>query len=237
MKDGGHGFEPDAKNNVLAVADAALDPAASVGRGADSVAAIDESVVVFGAAHQGAAQSGPQFEGLGGGKGPHGFGEVGVKAIKDRFAPARRHAAGHEHDGAPDRVAGLFHVGDPVRHSGSRFAMRAPHRVGVDLFAAMKGRRQGHADVLDALDVSADLDAEGGEDLACDRAGHHARHRFSCRSPAAAANVAETVFGLVGKVRVGGTEGIFQVVIIGGASGRIGDCESDGCTRRDRVFT
>ena len=190
LQDRRHGLEPNPEHDVLAVADAALDAAASVGGGADSVAAIHERVVVLGTAHQRAAQPGAQFQGLRRGKGPHGLGEVGVQAVKDRFAPARRHATGHEHDGAPDRVAGLFHVRDPVRHACCRLGMRAPHGVGVDLVAAVKGRRQGHADVLDALDVGADFDAEGGEDLACDRAGHHARDRFPCRSPAAAADVA-----------------------------------------------
>ena len=234
LKDRCHGLESDAKQDVFAVADAALDAAASVGGGADSVTAIDELVVVLGAAHQRAAQSGAQFEGFRRGEGPHGLGEVGVEAVKDRFAPARRHAAGHEHDGAPDRVAGLFHVRDAVRHAGGRLGMWAPHGVGVDLVTAVKGRRQGHADVLDALDVGADLDAEGGEDLACDRTGHHARDRFPCRSPAAAADIAEPVFGLVREVRMGGTERVFQVIVVGRAGGRVGDREPDGRACGDR---
>ena len=157
-----------------------------------------------------------------------------MEAVKDRFAPARRHATGHEHNGAPDRVAGLFHVRDPVRHAGGRLGMRTPHRVGVDLVAAVKGRRQGHADVLDALDVGADLDAKGGKDLACDRTGHHARDRFPCRSPAATTDVAEPVFGLVREVRMGGAEGVFQVVVVGRARGRVGDGEPERSACGDR---
>ena len=234
LKDRRHGLEPDPKHDVFAVADAALDAAASVGGGAESVAAMDERVVVLGTAHQRAAQSRAQFQGLRRGEGPHGLGEVGVQAIKHRFAPARRHVTGHEHDGAPDRVAGLFHVRNPVRHARSRLGMRAPHWVGVDLVAAVKRRRQGHADVLNAFDVGADLDAKGGKDLTGDRTGHHARDRFPCRSPTATSDVAEPVFGLVREVRVGGAEGVFQVVVVRRACGRVGDGEPEGSACGDR---
>ena len=56
--------------------------------------------------------------------------------------------------------------------------------MGVDLVAAVNDGA-GHADVLDALDVGADLDAEGGEDLAGDRTGHHAQtvSRAEARPP------------------------------------------------------
>ncbi len=47
LEDGRHGLEADAQHDVFAVADAALDAAASVGGGADSVSAIDERVVVL----------------------------------------------------------------------------------------------------------------------------------------------------------------------------------------------
>ncbi len=149
-----------------------------------------------------------------------------MQSIEDGFAPSCRHATGHKHDGTPDRVAGLFDVRNPVRHSGGRLGMRTPYGVCIDLISAVEGGRERHGDVLNALDVSADLDAEGGEDLACDRAGHYARHRFPSRGPAAAANVAESVFDLVREVCVGGSERVFQVVVVCRARGRVGDRKS-----------
>ena len=160
-----------------------------------------------------------------------------MKAVKDRFAPARRHATGHEHNGAPDRVAGLFHVRNPVCHAGGRLGMRAPNRMGVDLVAAVKRRGQGHADVLNPLDVGANLDAEGREDLACDRTGHHPRDRFPCRSSAATSDVAEPVFGFVCEISMRRAERVFQVVVVGRAGSRVGDGESQwrACGHRSVV--
>ena len=231
LKDRGHRFETHPQHNVLAVADAALNSATAVGGRPNAVATVDERVVVLGAAQQRSTEASTQLKGLGGGQGPHGFGEVGVQAVEHRFAPACRHAAGHKDDGASDRVARLFHVLDPVRHAGGRLRMRASHRMGVDLIAAVEGRRQGHADVLDTLYVGADLDAEGGEDLAGDCAGHHARDRFPSRGPPTAADVAEPVFGLVREIRVGGAEGVLQVVVVGRTGCRVGDGEPERCAR------
>jgi len=232
LQDCRHGLEPDPEYDVLAVADAALDPAASVGGGADSVAPVHERVVVLGTAHQRAAQPGAEFKRLGGREGPHGLSEVGVQAVEHRFAPARRHAAGDEHDGASDRVALCLDLSDALLHALGGFRMWAPNRVGVDLLAAVEGGRERHGDVLHALDVGADFDAEGGEDLACDCPGHHARDRFPGRSPAAAADVAEPVLRFVREVRVGGTERVLEVVVVGRSGGRVGDGESEGRARR-----
>ena len=226
-------LEADAQHDVFAVADAALDASTSVGGGSDAVPTVHKFVVVFRSPHEGATQARTQFQRLGGGQGPHRLGKVGVQAIKDRFTPTCGHTSGHQDNGAPDRVAGFLHVGNPIRHSGSRLRMRATDGMGIHFVTAVEGRGQGHADVLHALDVGAHLDPHGGKQLARHGAPGHAGHGFPCRGAAPATNVSKTILRLVGEIGMRGAEGVFEVVVIGRSSGGVGRGETQGCTRGD----
>ncbi len=94
-RDGGGGFESDAEDDGLTIADAALNAAGEIRGGADLAVDDAEGVVVLGAAELAAREAGADFKALRGREAEHGLGEIGVEFVKDRLAePAR--AAAHD---------------------------------------------------------------------------------------------------------------------------------------------
>ena len=72
-----------------------------------------------------------------------------LELVEHRFAPARRHAGGHEFRDAADRVALRAHPLDQFRHPRRGLLVRATHRGRLDLVERDRGR------ILDpSLDVA-----------------------------------------------------------------------------------
>jgi hypothetical protein len=87
--DGGAGLEGDAQLDGPAVADAALDSARSVRRGAQPAARPrDEGVVVLDARHARAGEAAADLEALRGGQGEQVLRELGLELVEHRPADA-----------------------------------------------------------------------------------------------------------------------------------------------------
>ena len=117
--DRGHGLEPDPQDDVLAVADAALDAAAAVGGGADSVASVHEGVVVLRAAHQGAAQARAHSKDLVAGS-DHMALAKSAWSRSNTGSPQPLARPRHEHHGASHGVACLAHLLNALGHAARR---------------------------------------------------------------------------------------------------------------------
>ena len=144
LNEGGGRLEGDAEDEFLAVADAALDAAGTVGLGADFAVLVDKDVVVLGAELLRAAEAAADLEALGGGDGEHGLGEVGFEAIEHGHAEADWQVAHAAFDDAADRVAVVAH-GILMRSIifSAVAGMGAAHRACLDLFESGEaGRRR-----------------------------------------------------------------------------------------------
>ena len=207
VHDGGDGFEGDAEVDGFAVGDAALDAAGAVAGGEDAAVFGADGVVVLEAGEADAIKAGADVEALGGGEAEHGFGEVGLEAVEDGFAPADGDFAGEAVDDAADAVAGGTGFLDAGDHAGGGFGVGAANGVGLDLGEGDVFEVDLGGDVLDLGDAGEDFDAEAlAEDFFGDGTSGNAADGFAGAGAAAALPVAESVFGLVGVVGVGGAE-------------------------------
>jgi len=112
LHEGGDRFEGDTEINRLAVGNASLNAARTIGRGIDPAAFGPERVVVLRAREQNAAEAGAEIEAFGSRQTEHRLGQVRLEAVKDRLAPACRDAAGNPFNDAADRVARLARLFD-----------------------------------------------------------------------------------------------------------------------------
>src|SRR5204863_7298199 len=87
------GFESDAKENVFAIADSALDPAGMVRRGSHFLFADFESVVVLGLAHSRPSETGTDLEAFRCGQTQHRLREIRFHFVEPRFAAPVRTAS------------------------------------------------------------------------------------------------------------------------------------------------
>src|SRR5581483_2847498 len=229
LENGGGGLEGDAEENLLAVADAALDAAGAVGGGADPAFARLERVVVLRALEERAGETAADFEALGGGKRKHGLGEVGLEAVEDRFAQAGRHALHAADDDAADGVALGADGLDALDHLRGGGGMGTAHGRGLDFGERGKTFQNcgGRGDVVDLGDKGANLNGrpERGaglmKDFLCHRAGCDAADGFAGGATPAAPVIAQTVLGLVGEIRVRGAEFFAHLVVGTGLGGGV----------------
>ena len=105
LGDRGGRLERDAEEDVLAVADAALDAAGAIGGCMDRSLLDHEGVVVLASGLAGAGESAADLKSLGRGKTHHRLGEVGLQLVKDGFAESGWNAADDTLDDASDAVA------------------------------------------------------------------------------------------------------------------------------------
>ena len=97
-KDRGGGFEGDPEKNRFAVADSALNAAASVGRSANAARFHKKGVVVFAPSETRPRESAADFKAFGCGQTHHGFGEIGFEFIENGFTESWRNVPDHALD-------------------------------------------------------------------------------------------------------------------------------------------
>ena len=224
-QEGGNGLEGHAEDDVVAVADAALDAAAVVGGGGE---ARQESIVLLRTAKGRTRKTEAVLKTFDGVDGEHGVGKGGVEFVESGRAPARRAAGDEAFDDAAHGVAFAFDLEDELRHALGRRGVGTTHVVAVDLV-------EGEVAVVFVEHNGTYLPRPGGdahpelsqEDL-CKRPAHHTAHGFAGRTTPAAAMVANAVFALVGEIGVGGSEDVAQVVVVRGVVLGVAHEKSDG---------
>ena len=237
--DGRRRLERDAEVDFLAVGNAALDSAGSVGRGADFPVAHFKCVVVLGAAEARSRETASDFKALGGGNAKHGFGEIGFEAVKNRFAQTGGNAADFAANCSADGVAVRSCRFDARFHFFRDFGVRTAHWNAFDFALREKSFARRHCDFGDAFDVAGKFDfgAERGEKFFRDCAGGNASDGFAGGGASAAFRVAEAVFGDVGKIGVRGAELVAQFVVslraVVGVAHEQGDWRSRGLSLID----
>lgn len=226
--DGGGGFKAYFEIQFLAGADTAENSAGVIGAGADFAILIVEEVVVFASAQEGAVESAPHGKAFGGGKGEHGFGEIGLEPVENRIPQAYRQPLHAAEDQAAHGIAFLADFKNTFLHFLGGFRMGAADRIGFDFLQGWKVVHGGHGNVVDTGDIGPDVHAAGGQDFAGNGGGGDSRGGFPGRRTAASLGVTVSVFGLVGKVGVGGPEFLPHLVVGFGLLVAIGDIEADG---------
>ena len=108
-QEGGYGLEGHAEDDVVAVADAALDAAAVVGGGGE---ARQESIVLLRTAQGSTGKAEAVLKTFDGVDGEHGVGKGGVEFVESGRAPARRTTGDEAFDDAAHGVAFAFDVED-----------------------------------------------------------------------------------------------------------------------------
>src|SRR4051812_36868017 len=105
LENGRGRFERHAKDDLLAVADAALRAATAIRHGANAALARLKKIVVFAAAEARTGETAAQFETFRRGQREHRLREIGLESIEHRLAEPRGHAADAALDHAADRIA------------------------------------------------------------------------------------------------------------------------------------
>ena len=158
--------------------------------------------------------------------------QFGVQLAIERRAPAGGQARDLQRHHRPDRRAGLAHAVEirlPVRDDRRRGREQG---VVVDRVEIHRLRRYAVRPELDHSGADADPLAEH---LACHRPRRDPHRRLAGRGPAAAAVVADAVFGLVGVVGMAGPEGAGDLAIVLRPGVLILDLDGDGRAGGDRA--
>src|SRR6478736_2965995 len=147
LEDRGGGFEADAEDDLLAVADAALDATRAVRQRPNGAALVDEDIVVLRALEQGAGEAAANLEALGGRERQHGLGEVGLEPVEHRLAEPGGHAAHAALDDAADGIALGAHL--DLADQAEDLARNRPRRHAADGLAG--GRTPAAAMITEAV--------------------------------------------------------------------------------------
>ena len=203
--DGRRRLESRPNHDVLPVADAALYAAGAVGASPDSARVIVEEIVVFGAGHRDAAETGADLEALAGRQREHRLREVGLQLVEHRLAQTRRHSPRHRFDHAAQGVAVLAGLLDAFDDTNGHVLVGAARDVRFHLGLGDGVGVHLGCELPDLLDVADDFNAVvAGEQLLGDRSRGHSPDGLARARPAAALPVANAVFGVVGVIGVGG---------------------------------
>ena len=152
------GFERNPGGDVLAVADAALDATAVVGRGADaSVVADHERIIVGEAAEASAGETTADLDTLRRRKRHECACENSIELVEDRFAEAGRNVAGDRLDDTAERIAVAAGLLDRCGYPGGGVRVGAAGRIGFNLRKVDGGSVDGGVDVSDLIDPSEHL--------------------------------------------------------------------------------
>ena len=224
-EEGGNGLEGHAENDVVAVADAALDAAAVVGGGGE---ARQEGIVLLRTAQGSTGKAEAVLKTFDGVDGEHGVGKGGVEFVEGGSAPARRTTGDEAFDDAAHGVAFAFDVEDEARHPFGRRGVGTTHVVAVDLVEGELVVVFFEDDVTYLPRPCGDAHPELSQEDLCKRSAHHTAHGFAGRTASATAMVANAVFALVGEIGVGGSEDVAQVVVVGGMVLGVAHEKSDG---------
>ena len=191
-------LERDAEVHRLAVGDAALHAAAAIGARPHAIALHVEGVVVLEPGEIGAGEAGADLEALARRQAQHRAGEVGLEAVEDRLAPARRTAARHARHDAAQRVAVLARRLDGGDHLRGERRRRDSGSACASTSARVTRSRSAVATSRPTLETNATISTpqRDGEQLARDRARRHARRGLARAGAPAAAPVADAVLRL-----------------------------------------
>ena len=224
-EEGGNGLEGHAEDDVVAVADAALDAAAVVGGGGK---ARQEGIVLLRTAQGSTGKAEAVLKTFDGVDGEHGVGKGGVEFVEGGSAPARRATGDEAFDDAAHGVAFAFDLEDELRHALGRRGVGTTHVVAVDLVEGELVVVFFKDDVTYLPRPCGDAHPELSQEDLCKRPAHHTAHGFAGRTTPAAAMVANAVFALVGEIGVGGSEDVAQVVVVRGVVLGVAHEKSDG---------
>ena len=159
----------------------------------------------------------------------HRTGDIGIEPAENRFAEARRHAAGHDIDPGADRIARFSQRIHKSFELGHALRVRAEKCIVI-------GRRQ-----VDCLQrqrpklgqVTVDLDAQpAGQVFFCDGAGGDPNRGFPRRRAATAAIVANPVFLLISVVGMARAKNMLELLVVARALIDIFYQQADRRTRR-----
>mmetsp|Transcript_23850 Transcript_23850/g.68503 ORF Transcript_23850/g.68503 Transcript_23850/m.68503 type:complete len:290 (-) Transcript_23850:402-1271(-) len=128
-------FECNMNNNVLSIANTALDASRSVcsGSGGPSLGINVEFVVVILSCKESTSKAIARLESLGGGDGHAGLGKVCLELIKHWRTKTSWDVPSHASNNSPNGVAALANLVDPFEHFLGRSLIRTANNVGIDL--------------------------------------------------------------------------------------------------------
>ena len=129
-QEGGNGLEGHAEDDVIAVADAPLDPAAVVGGSGE---ARQEGIVLLRTAQGSTGKAEAVLKTFDGVDGEHGVGKGGVEFVEGGSAPACRATGDETFDDAAHGVAFALDLEDELRHAFGRRGVGTAHVVAVNL--------------------------------------------------------------------------------------------------------
>ena len=183
-----------------------------------AIARGQEGVVVLAAFLQRALKAGADLKALGGRQRHHRLGQIGFQLVEYRHAEPHggltHHALDHAAAGiaiAADRLNPLDHL---LRHRG----IRAAHDVGLHIVELHRARIDRGFQGVNALHPGDHFGAMGlGQQLFGNRTGGNTADRFPGGGAATATARLDAVFGLIGRVSVGGSEGHLHLLVVLGA--------------------
>mmetsp|Transcript_12624 Transcript_12624/g.46633 ORF Transcript_12624/g.46633 Transcript_12624/m.46633 type:complete len:326 (+) Transcript_12624:227-1204(+) len=200
--DGTCGLERNAHNDGLAIADAALDPATSVGlRSGAAVLVNVEGIVVLNASELRPREAAADLEALRCREGHAGLRQLRLQLVEDGRSEARRDVLHDTFHDPANAIAALAHFVDPADHALSRLRVRTAHDIRLHIL-------QGHRVVVDAalrhlhlshgLDVSHDASPAGNADqLLRHRPSCHAADGFPRAAASATGHGANAILGVI----------------------------------------
>ena len=131
----GRGLESCANDDGFAVGDTALNTAGIICARVNPAAIVVKGIVVCRAGHRNTAKTRAGFETLAGRQRKHGFGEVRLEFVKDRFAPAGRNAMGNGLDHATEGIAIFAGSIDALNDSLGNLGIGHAGDIRLDLLA------------------------------------------------------------------------------------------------------
>lgn len=225
----GSGFEGHPEVDVFSVGNAALDAARAVGLGADPAVLIDEEIIVLDSGQVSTRKTAADFESFGGREGEHGFGEIGFESVENGGTQSGGNVAEHTTDGATDAISFTAHGADAFDHAFGGGGIGAADGVRLDRPGFGEGHLVGDGDVLNALNIGEDFNARSeAKDFFGDGPGGDSSDRLAGAGAAAPFSHAASILGIVGKVGVAGSVGLFHFVVGPGSVILVAHVHSNG---------
>src|ERR1700730_304990 len=126
-------FEGDAKEDVLSVADSALNSPGMICSGSHLAFPNFKGIIVLGASQLRAGEARPDFKPFRGREAEHRLRKVGLQLVEDRFSKSGRNPSDHALDHATDRVSVFSHRLDEIDHSLGSHRIRAANNRFFDV--------------------------------------------------------------------------------------------------------
>ena len=176
-------LQRDVGNDLLTAADAAKNAAGVVAL----ESGFGDLIAVFAAAQLHHLETVANLHAFHGVDAHQRMGDIGVKAVKDRLAKARRYAVGDDGNFGANGVALFFQTAHQFIESVDFLRIRAEEGILFNLFPVLNGQRN----VAHLRQATANDDAElRGEEFFGNRPGRHAHRGFAGGGATAATIVA-----------------------------------------------